>query len=64
MQVQSEVKVYSYRNPIDALKKIHLSEGIIGLYRAFGATLLFFGPFSAIFFATFEQMKKWIVKNK
>ena len=35
------------------MKKINKSEGIMGLYRAFGATLLFFGPFSAIFFTMF-----------
>jgi hypothetical protein len=36
----------------------------VGLYRAFGATLLFFGPFSALFFASFEQIKKWVVKDQ
>jgi hypothetical protein len=33
MQVQSEVKIYSYNGPKEAIKKIHNSEGIIGLYR-------------------------------
>jgi len=33
MQVQSEVKLYKYDSPKDAMKKIHKSEGLIGLYR-------------------------------
>jgi hypothetical protein len=39
-------------------------EYFISQYKAFGATLLFFGPFSAIFFASFEKMKDIFVKNK
>jgi hypothetical protein len=68
MQVQSEVKIYSYAGPREAIKKIHKSEGIIGLYRvikpliqAFGATLVFFGPSSALFFMFYEKLKKIIV---
>lgn len=33
MQVQSELNLYTYDSGRDAAKKIHLSEGIIGLYR-------------------------------
>jgi uncharacterized membrane protein len=33
MQVQSEVKIYSYAGPREAITKISASEGIIGLYR-------------------------------
>lgn len=33
MQVQSVVKLYTYNGPRDAMKKIHNTEGIIGLYR-------------------------------
>lgn len=33
MQVQSEIKLYSYKSPTEAMQKIHRSEGIIGLYR-------------------------------
>ena len=33
LQVQSEVKIYNYRGPLEAIKKINLTEGIIGLYR-------------------------------
>ena len=63
MQVQTVVKIYKYDGPRDAMKKIHNTEGLIGLYRAFGATLVFFGPWSAIFFASYEELKKLIVKD-
>lgn len=33
LQVQSVVKLYSYRGPRDAMRKIHGTEGLIGLYR-------------------------------
>ena len=33
MQVQKEVKLYHYDGPMDAMKKIQKTEGLIGLYR-------------------------------
>jgi hypothetical protein len=32
--------------------------------KAYGATLLFFGPFSAIFFASFEKMKDFVLVDR
>jgi len=71
LQVQSELNIYKYKGPRDAVFKINLSEGLSGLYRvssftiqAYGATLLFFGPFSAIFFAIFEKMKDFVAKDR
>ena len=32
--------------------------------KAYGATLLFFGPFSAIFFTCFEKLKDLVVKDR
>ena len=47
-----------YRNSIDAVKQIARSEGVFrGLYKGYGATLLSFGPFSAIYFALYEGLK-------
>ena len=46
-----------YRGNVDAFKSILSTEGVRGLYRGYGATLLSFGPFSAIFFALNEQFK-------
>ena len=33
LQVQSELDIYKYKGPRDAIKKINLAEGISGLYR-------------------------------
>lgn len=62
--MQSEVKIYNYAGPREAMRKIHHSEGLIGLYRAYGATLLFFGPMTAIFFVAYEWLKERVVQIK
>lgn len=61
MQVQglnaSSQGVY-YRNTFDAVRQISKQEGLIrGFYRGYNATLLSFGPFSAIYFALYEGLK-------
>jgi hypothetical protein len=33
LQVQSELKIYTYAGPRDAAKKINRVEGVVGLYR-------------------------------
>lgn len=58
MQVQSELKMYHYDSSLDAIKTIRQHEGIRGLYRAFGATLMFFGPYSAVLFVFYEKLKQ------
>ena len=53
-----------YRGNVDAFKSILSTEGVRGLYRGYGATLLSFGPFSAIFFALNEQFKAaWMARE-
>jgi hypothetical protein len=51
-----------YHNTIDALKQITKNEGIFGFYKGYNATLLSFGPFSAVYFALYENFKP-IVAN-
>ena len=34
------------------------TEGIRGLYRAYGATVMSFGPFSALYFLFYEKLKE------
>ena len=46
-----------YRNGVHALQSIVKSEGVVGLYRGYGATLLSFGPFSALFFMMHEEVR-------
>ena len=47
-----------YHGSYDAMKKIMKNEGLAGVYKGYGATLLSFGPFSAIYFGLYEFMKK------
>lgn len=56
-KVQQNLKFYSYNNSFDAMKQIVRNEGFLGLYRAYGATLASFGPFSAFFFVFYEKLK-------
>ncbi|RLN50265.1 hypothetical protein BBJ28_00003747 [Nothophytophthora sp. Chile5] len=64
MQVQGQVKVSSgtkrtlyYRNTLDAVQTIARTEHLRGLYKGYNATLLSFGPFSALYFMLYEQSK-------
>eukprot|EP01017_Pseudomicrothorax_dubius_P034827 TRINITY_DN4812_c0_g2_i2.p1 TRINITY_DN4812_c0_g2~~TRINITY_DN4812_c0_g2_i2.p1 ORF type:complete len:203 (-),score=28.03 TRINITY_DN4812_c0_g2_i2:62-670(-) len=50
MQVQANLKTYHYRNTFDAIYKISKGEGLRGLYKAYGATIGSFGPYSAFYF--------------
>lgn len=52
------VTQHQYRGSYDALRKIMKNEGLKGIYKGYGATLLSFGPFSAIYFSLYESMKK------
>lgn len=47
-----------YRNSWDAFRVTLSQEGLRGIYRGYGATLLSFGPFSAIYFTLYEEAKK------
>jgi hypothetical protein len=59
MQVQKQrSSPYYYRNTFHAITKIMETEKISGLYRGYGATMLSFGPFSALYFMFYEQSKQ------
>ena len=47
----------NYRNSMDALHQIAKKEGFSGIYKGYGATLASFGPFSALYFVFYEQLK-------
>lgn len=47
-----------YKGSWDALKNILQTEGINGIYKGYGATLASFGPFSALYFVFYEQLKQ------
>lgn len=49
----------TYRNGYQALLSIARNEGLLGIYRGYGATLGSFGPFSALYFVFYERLKLW-----
>ena len=55
LQVQ-EAKT-GYKNTRHAIKSILQNEGLGGIYRGYGATLMSFGPFSALYFLFYERLK-------
>jgi len=46
-----------YVSGYDAMKSIYRHDGIAGFYRGYGATLASFGPFSALYFTFYENLK-------
>ncbi|KAJ0412029.1 hypothetical protein ATCC90586_004575 [Pythium insidiosum] len=63
MQVQNPAtasgpasRVY-YRNTVHAVQTIMQTERVAGLYKGYAATLLSFGPFSALYFMLYEKNK-------
>ena len=45
-----------YKGSLHALRTIFVEEGIRGVYKGYGATLMSFGPFSALYFLFYEQV--------
>jgi len=52
-----------YKNSLDALRVITTTEGLKGIYRGYGATLASFGPFSALHFMIYEQLKDAVLSR-
>lgn len=51
---------YFYESGFQAIKDTLKKEGVLGFYRGYGATLLSFGPFSALYFMFYEEGKKFL----
>lgn len=61
LQVQNNntsIKNNGYKNTSHAIRSIWKGEGIRGIYKGYGATLLSFGPFSALYFLFYEKFKE------
>jgi len=58
LQVQRPGDAMAYRGSLDAISTLWRSEGIRGVYKGYGATLLSFGPYSAFYFLFYEQLKE------
>ncbi|EGR28927.1 mitochondrial carrier protein, putative [Ichthyophthirius multifiliis] len=63
LQVQQNIKLYNYKNSINAAYVIIQKEGILGLYTGFGATLVSFGTSIALHFAFYEKLKEFFCEN-
>jgi hypothetical protein len=53
-----------YNGSADAFKKILKHEGIRGIYKGYGATMMSYGPFSALYFLFYEELKKYSIESK
>jgi len=60
MYQTDKTRRFSWRDVIFRLKEIHSSEGVPGLWRGHGATLLRVVPYSATSFTVFEPYKAWL----
>jgi len=58
-QVMSYFKTYHYSSTLDAIRQIRATEGLLALYRAYGATILSYAPFSGISLALYDKLKYW-----
>ena len=58
-QVMTLLKTYYYNSSFDAIRQIRATEGIPALYRAYGATILSFGPLTGISLALYDKLKVW-----
>eukprot|EP00536_Pseudo-nitzschia_multiseries_P010524 jgi/Psemu1/307365/fgenesh1_kg.323_\ len=59
LQIQCRTDAVQYKGGWDALRKICKTEGTMGIYKGYGATLASFGPFSALYFVFYEKFKSW-----
>ena len=60
--LQQQQQLY-YRNTMDALQTIARTERLGSLYKGYLATLLSFGPFSALYFMFYEKSKAVMQKR-
>ncbi|KAG5183809.1 mitochondrial carrier domain-containing protein [Tribonema minus] len=58
LQIQSSARgEQAYRGSLHALRTIMRNEGLGGIYKGYAATLLSFGPYSALYFMAYEEAK-------
>lgn len=62
--LKHRVQAYFYPNCWDAARTIVAAEGVRGLYKGFGATLIRDVPEIAIQFTAYEAMRRFVVKHR
>lgn len=64
LQIEGQVKTeQSYGGSYNAFKNIVKNEGAVGLYRAYWMHQLTWAPFNGLYFAIYEQLKKYLLAN-
>jgi hypothetical protein len=58
LQVEGKVLGSGYKNSFNGFKKVVSENGVLGLYRGYGASLATFGPMIGIYFMLYEELKK------
>ena len=59
LQIQSLQSNVKYKGSLDAIMTITKEEGLKGLYKGYNATLIAYGPFSALYFYMYEKVVKY-----
>lgn len=54
---------FTYNNNIQAFKKVYMTEGFLGFYKGFGASLCGIIIYHGFSFFIFTSIKQWIKKN-
>jgi len=52
-----------YKSSLHSLTSIVRSEGLMGIYKGYGATLLSFGPYSALYFMGYEYIRAQVAER-
>ncbi|XP_074579637.1 uncharacterized protein LOC141836124 [Curcuma longa] len=60
LMVQSSAAAAKYRGGVDAFRKILYSDGLRGLYRGFGMSILTYAPSNAVWWASYYLSQKLI----
>ncbi len=63
LQIQSKgIQLeYTYSGTMDAFRQIASQEGARGIYKGYSATLLSYGPFSALYFLFYEKVSYFYI---
>ena len=60
MTMKNGPQLHHYQGSLDALLQISRTEGLRGIYKGYGATLLSYGPFSALYFFLYEEVRSFV----
>ncbi|KAK4685950.1 hypothetical protein P7C73_g4191, partial [Tremellales sp. Uapishka_1] len=58
LQIQGQSAKPAYNGPVDVVRKLYAEGGLKSIFRGTGATLARDGPGSAVYFATYEYIKR------